>query len=269
MAVTGDGVAELARRGLLPVTGHYKGWPLYDGRVLEPFTDAAAAAGATQAGQLHTAAESAAYLRIRRSDLDHLIRAGLLCPADWGHGPSGSRDCFSVPLYRTGDPDGLAARGRHRLAGGARCPGRPPLGADRLTRCPRRKEKEEDPTMAVTDSPWARMHEITITIDEALLCRVTDEHLAVWWHVTQANPADGFADTDPGDLAEKAGREIIRRWLAGVPPELWHHQGRHHSWHELTRLGTWNQHGEFVPHTPASTAISGPGDDAGHEEVPG
>ncbi len=30
--VTGDGVAELARRALLPITGDYKGWPLYDGR---------------------------------------------------------------------------------------------------------------------------------------------------------------------------------------------------------------------------------------------
>jgi len=47
--VTGDGVTELARRGQLPVTGQYQGWPLYDGRALEAFTDSATAAEATSA----------------------------------------------------------------------------------------------------------------------------------------------------------------------------------------------------------------------------
>jgi hypothetical protein len=108
--VTGNGVAELARRGLIPVAGSYKGYPLYDGRALEAFTDVAAAIEATWAGHLRTADESAAYLRIRRSDLDHLVRAGLLAPANWGHGPFDRRDTFSVPLYRTGDLDDLAMR---------------------------------------------------------------------------------------------------------------------------------------------------------------
>jgi len=108
--VTGDGVAELARRGLIPVTGHFRGWPLYDGRALETFTDLAAAVEATWAGHLRTADQSAAYLRIRRCDLDHLTRAGLLTPTGWGRGPFDRRDRFSVPLYRTGDLDGLAAR---------------------------------------------------------------------------------------------------------------------------------------------------------------
>jgi len=110
VTVTADGVEELARRGLLPVAGSYKGWPLYDGRVLEGFTDAAAAAGATRAGELRTADQSAAYLRIRRSDLRHLTRCGLLAPAKWGRGPWDRRDTCSVPLYRTGDLDQLAAR---------------------------------------------------------------------------------------------------------------------------------------------------------------
>jgi hypothetical protein len=110
VTVTGDGVAELARRGLLRACGDYKGWPLYDGQALEAFTDAAAATGATLAGKLRTADESAAYLRIRRSDLNHLVRAGLLTPAGWGHGPFDRRGTFSVPLYRTGDLDSLAAR---------------------------------------------------------------------------------------------------------------------------------------------------------------
>lgn len=108
--VTGNGVEELARRGLIRVVGHYKNYPLYDGRVLEAFTNVAAAIEATWAGHLRTADESAAYLRIRRSDLDHLVRAGMLAPADWGHGPFDRRDAFSVPLYRTGDLDDLAER---------------------------------------------------------------------------------------------------------------------------------------------------------------
>lgn len=56
------------------------------------------------------APDSAAYLLIRRSDFDHLVRAGLLGPAGWGRGPHDRRDTFSVPLYRTGDLDGLARR---------------------------------------------------------------------------------------------------------------------------------------------------------------
>ena len=110
VAVTAGGVEELARRGLLLVADSYKGWPLYDGRVLEAFTGAAAAAEATRAGQLRTAAQAAAYLRIRRSDLNHLTRSGMLTPAKWGRGPWDRRDTFSVSLYRTGDLDQLAAR---------------------------------------------------------------------------------------------------------------------------------------------------------------
>jgi hypothetical protein len=136
--VTGDGVAELARRGLIPVTGHFRDWPLYDGRALEAFTGLAAAADATWAGHLRTADQSAAYLRIRRCDLGHLTRAGLLTPTGWGHGPFDRRDRFSVPLYRTGDLDDLAAR-----AGIA--PLRPAV-AHRWPRChpPHRKEPHHD-----------------------------------------------------------------------------------------------------------------------------
>jgi hypothetical protein len=109
--------------------------------------------------------------------------------------------------------------------------------------------------MPVTRNPFDRKHEITVVIDEADLARVTDQILAVWWHAAQANPADGFAASQPGELAETIGREIIRRWLAGVRPELWHHQGRHYYWHELTRLGKWND-GVFVPHAPADPATA-------------
>jgi hypothetical protein len=107
--VSSDGVAELARRGLIPVTGYYKGFALYDGHTLETFTDADAAAEASRAGQLRTADQAAAYLRIRRADLDHLTRAGLLSLGRWAHGPYDRRRTFSVPLYRTADLDGLSA----------------------------------------------------------------------------------------------------------------------------------------------------------------
>lgn len=110
IAVTDNGVAELGRQGLIPITGDYKGWTLYDGRALETFTHAAAAADACWSGHLRTADHSAAYLRIRRSDFDHLVRAGLLKPTDWGQGPYDRKDTFSVPLYRTGDLDDVARR---------------------------------------------------------------------------------------------------------------------------------------------------------------
>jgi hypothetical protein len=107
--VSSDGVAELGRRGLIPVTGYYKCFALYDGQALETFTDAGAAAEATRAGQLRTAGQAAGYLRIRRADLDHLTRAGLLTPVKWGRGPFDRRRTRSVPLYRTADLDDLAA----------------------------------------------------------------------------------------------------------------------------------------------------------------
>lgn len=109
MVVTRDGMSELGRRGLIPVTGYYKEHALYDGRALESFADVAAAVDATWAGYLRTADESAAYLRIRRTDLGHLVRAGLLRGAEYGYGPYDRKGCPTVPLYRTGDLDTLAA----------------------------------------------------------------------------------------------------------------------------------------------------------------
>jgi hypothetical protein len=84
---------------------------------------------------------------------------------------------------------------------------------------------------------------ITIEFDQHALSGYTDEYLAVLWHLAQANPADGFTTSEPGDLAEKIAREIVRRWLAGVPPELWHHQGQHYYWHELTQIATYEPGG--------------------------
>jgi len=110
MVVTPDGIAELGRRGLVPVVDYYKEYDLYDGRALEAFTDVAAVADATWSGYLRTADESAAYLRIRRTDLNHLIRAGMLRHVSLGYGPYDRKNRPTVSLYRTGDLDDLAAR---------------------------------------------------------------------------------------------------------------------------------------------------------------
>jgi len=68
---------------------------------------------------------------------------------------------------------------------------------------------------------------ISITVDTDALQSYTDQHLASLWHVAQANPVDGFSSPDPGVLAERIGREIIRRFLVNTTPELWAHQGSH------------------------------------------
>ena len=89
---------------------------------------------------------------------------------------------------------------------------------------------------------------ITIEIDSNHLAYLTDASLASLWHVTQANPAP-LEDQAAGDVTEHVGREIIRRFLANTPPQLWSHQGRHAVWHELMVMkGT-------LP--PSATAESG------------
>lgn len=93
------------------------------------------------------------------------------------------------------------------------------------------------------------MTEITITINRADLRRYEDKFLALAWHLAQANPADSM-DKEASDLVEQIGREIVRRWLRGVEPELWHHQGRDHYWHQLTRFAKFDG-ADWVAKTPA------------------
>ncbi len=81
-------------------------------------------------------------------------------------------------------------------------------------------------------------HAITIEIDDAKLGSYTDEFLAVCWHVAQHNPAE-HGDSMAGQLAERIGREIIRRWLQKTPPELWRHQGRHHAQKWLSEFASY------------------------------
>jgi hypothetical protein len=81
-------------------------------------------------------------------------------------------------------------------------------------------------------------HAITIEIDDVDLSRITDERLALCWHVAQANPAP-YGDHLACDLAERIGREIIRRWLKRAKPELWHHQGSHSSQKWLSEFAVY------------------------------
>jgi hypothetical protein len=85
-------------------------------------------------------------------------------------------------------------------------------------------------------------HSITIEVDDGSLASYTDEFLALCWHVAQHNPVPS-GDYLAGELAEHIGREIIRRWLRGVPPELWGHQGRHHAQRELRRFARYEPGG--------------------------
>ena len=88
-------------------------------------------------------------------------------------------------------------------------------------------------------------HEITIDVDDDALASYTDDRLALCWHVAQHNPAP-FGDYLAGQLTERIGREIIRRWLRNVPPELWRHQARDHFWNELRRFAM------YEPREPAA-----------------
>ena len=67
---------------------------------------------------------------------------------------------------------------------------------------------------------------ITFEVDTDNLEHYTDEYLAQLWHIGQANPAP-FGDASACNFAEFVGREIVRRWLSGVAPALWVHQGLH------------------------------------------
>lgn len=110
-AVSIDVPPELCRRGLLPIVGEYKGYPIYCGRTLETIDlDPELLAHVTAVGRLLTADQAAERLRIRRADLNHLTRAGLLTATSWSrYGGLPKSAAPDVPLYRCGDLDALAA----------------------------------------------------------------------------------------------------------------------------------------------------------------
>ncbi|WP_251021244.1 hypothetical protein [Streptomyces sp. ISL-98] len=82
------------------------GHPLYCGLTLENFTDRRKAERASTAGQLHMRDAAARVLRIRASDFDHLVRAGLLTHAATARSGWNKHDV--VLLYRQADLDRLA-----------------------------------------------------------------------------------------------------------------------------------------------------------------
>jgi hypothetical protein len=81
--------------------------------------------------------------------------------------------------------------------------------------------------------------EISIRITTSELGRTSDSYLAMLWHAIQAAPAD-FEHSEVGRVAEHIGREIIRRWLRDVTPEMWHQQGHQAEWKALTTFAKWN-----------------------------
>lgn len=105
--VPSDAVAELGRRGVLPIVSEYKGHAVYCGRALDALdvvADRQLVVDAVTVGQLYTADQAAARMRIRRADFDHLVRAGWLeevthVRSSWQR----RSDPPTVPLYREGD----------------------------------------------------------------------------------------------------------------------------------------------------------------------
>ncbi|MFD8725636.1 hypothetical protein ACFV2H_48795 [Streptomyces sp. NPDC059629] len=83
--------------------GDHKGHPLYCGLTLENLTDRRKVARASTAGQLHMRDAAAKLLGIRESDLDHLVRAGLLTHAATARSSWNKHDV--VLLYRQADLD--------------------------------------------------------------------------------------------------------------------------------------------------------------------
>jgi hypothetical protein len=101
-----DILLELDRMGAIPCVGDYKGYPLYDGRAIERFTDRQALDRAMAAGRLLTRDQAAGYLKIRRSDVGHLVAAHWLEPVTWVRSAWQRRRASpQVPLFRAGDLD--------------------------------------------------------------------------------------------------------------------------------------------------------------------
>lgn len=89
------------------------------------------------------------------------------------------------------------------------------------------------------------IYSVTIEIDTDKLTSYTDEHLSSLWHVAQANTAP-ITDYPAAQLAEAIGREIICRWLKNTTPTLYHHQGKHPYWAEMSTHGKWHD-GKWKP----------------------
>lgn len=88
----------------------------------------------------------------------------------------------------------------------------------------------------------ARKITVTLEIDGAMLRSYTDQHLATLWHVAMANPA-AHDDQAAGEVTERLAREIVRRWLGQVEPDLWSHQARTYYRTQLARFARYEPGG--------------------------
>jgi hypothetical protein len=101
-----DTVVELARLGHIREAGDYKGNTVYSGRDIAAFRDRGVLAAAAHTGRQRDRAQVAAYLKVRPSDVQHLLDANWLQPITWVHsGWQRRRDTPAMPLLRTGDLD--------------------------------------------------------------------------------------------------------------------------------------------------------------------
>ena len=105
--VTADGVAELWRRGLVPIVGEIRDVPLFDRVAIGRLADRDAAADATRAGRMRTPDEAATYLDVSRAAFDALTEAGYIhwCQRIWEFRPVPGADGW---LYITCDLDRVA-----------------------------------------------------------------------------------------------------------------------------------------------------------------
>jgi hypothetical protein len=95
---------------------------------------------------------------------------------------------------------------------------------------------------------------ITIVVDTDSLSGYDDRYIAQLWHVAQANPAP-LGDRDACDLAGALGAEIMRRWLAKAPVELYTHMPSHFEWKGLQDVGAKFIDGRWqIPAADAGTA---------------
>ena len=67
---------------------------------------------------------------------------------------------------------------------------------------------------------------LTLECDPDGLTTYTDSFLMALWNAAQWHKAPG-EDPEACRMVEQLGREIIRRWLTALPPELWQRQGVH------------------------------------------
>ena len=66
----------------------------------------------------------------------------------------------------------------------------------------------------------------------------SDTYLAAVWHAAQAAPGK-YGDQVAARVVQKVGFAIIRRWLAGVAPEIYRHQPDEYTHAVRSALGTY------------------------------